>query len=537
MANSTASCRRKRARVERGGAALRGALVVDWEQRLAEMKDRFAAQERRFAEQERRFAEQEQRHAEEVARLQKRIDELTRTVAEKDRRIAELDEQLARARKTSRNSSKPPSSDIVKPVASNGAETGTTRRKRGGQLGHPRCERPDFAPDEIDRLIDYRPDTCPCCGEPLVDQDSSPNVECLTQIELPLKPLCVTRHCRHTRWCATCHREVTPPWPPGLLESGLVGPRLTALVGFLKGPCGMTMSALRRFFRDVCQVRLSKGFLAKLLNRVSGALGDPYEELLRLLPDEKRLNVDETGHKDGGQRYWTWVFRATLFALYKISPSRGSDVLLEVLGNEFGGLLGCDYFSAYRKFARLNENVRLQFCLAHFIRDVKFLADHPNAENRAHGQRLLSHLKRLFEIIHRRDEYPTETGFRQAMARVRNQLVWDTTCESPHTSEALALEDRYYKDTEAYFRFITEPDIEPTNNLAEQALRFIAVLRRITQGTRGATGRLWSERIWTVIGTCAIQDRSTFEFLVEAVTALVTQQPAPSLLPPIESSA
>ena len=73
--------------------------------------------------------------------------------------------------------------------------------------------------------------------------------------------------------------------------------------------------------------------------------------------------------------------------------------------------------------------------------------------------------------------------------------------------------------------------------LAEQALRFIAVLRRITQGTRGTTGRIWSERIWTVIGTCAIQDRSTFEFLVEAITAQITHQPAPSLLPRVESSA
>lgn len=521
MASNTAGCRRKRSREERERATLRGVLALDLEQRLAEM--------------ERRLVEQERRHAREVAALEQRIEELSQTIARKDRRIAELEAQLARARKTSRNSSKPPSSDIVKP--SGRAAVGATPRKRGGQPGHPRHERPEFAPDEIDLLIHYRPDTCPCCGEPLVDQGSSPSVESFTQIELPLKPLCVTQHCRHTRWCATCAREVTPPWPPGLLESGLVGPRLTALVGFLKGPCGMTISALRHFFRDVCQVRLSKGFLAKLLNRLSGSLRDPYEELLRLLPDEERLNVDETGHKDSGRRYWTWVFRAAMFALYKISPSRGSEVLLEVLGVEFRGLLGCDYFSAYHKFARLNENVRLQFCLAHFIRDVKFLAEHPDAQNRAHGQRLLQHLKRLFAIIHRRDEYPTEAGFRNSLARVRNELVYDATLESPHTREALALEERFYKDTEAYFRFITEPDIEPTNNLAEQALRFIAVQRRITQGTRGTAGQIWSERIWTVTGTCAIQDRSVFEFLIEAVTAHVTHQPAPSLLPEVKSSA
>jgi hypothetical protein len=68
-------------------------------------------------------------------------------------------------------------------------------------------------------------------------------------------------------------------------------------------------------------------------------------------------------------------------------------------------------------------------------------------------------------------------------------------------------------------------------------LRFIAVQRRITHGTRSAAGQLWCERIWTVTGTCAIQDRSVFEFLVEAVMAQLTHQPAPSLPPEVKSSA
>ena len=64
-------------------------------------------------------------------------------------------------------------------------------------------------------------------------------------------------------------------------------------------------------------------------------------------------------------------------------------MLLDVLGEEFDGTIGCDYFSAYRKYMRLNENVTVQFCLAHLIRDVKFLVDHPNSKNRAYGRRVL----------------------------------------------------------------------------------------------------------------------------------------------------
>ena len=84
---------------------------------------------------------------------------------------------------------------------------------------------------------------------------------------------------------------------------------------------------------------------------------------------------------------------------------------------------------------------------------------------------------------------------------------------------------------EAHFRFITTPGVEPTNDLAEQPLRFVVIDRRITQGTRGEAGRQWCERIGTVRATCAQQGRSVFRFLHDALTASFTGQPAPSLLP------
>jgi hypothetical protein len=237
----------------------------------------------------------------------------------------------------------------------------------------------------------------------------------------------------------------------------------------------MSFRAIRKYFRDVMQVPISRGMLAKAIGKVSASLEDPYEALLAMLPTEEWLNVDETGHKDNGQRMWTWCFRSYLFTVYKISPTRSADVLVEVLGREFEGILGCDYYSAYRKYLRKLGQL-VQFCLAHFIRDVKFLAEHPDARNRAHGQRLLTDLRALFRVIHRRSEYATEATFRRALEAARAQLAWDATMESPQTREAVPLEERFYQHTESYFRFITEPDVEPANNLAEQALRAIDIL-------------------------------------------------------------
>jgi hypothetical protein len=304
---------------------------------------------------------------------------------------------------------------------------------------------------------------------------------------------------------------------------------LTAFVGFLKGACHMSISSIRKLFRDVLKVPVSRRLLAKVIGKVSASLKDPYEELLRMLPEQDRLNVDETGHKDQGKSLWTWCFRASLFTLFKISPSRGSDVLLQVLGREFDGVLGCDYFSAYRKYMRLNENVTLQFCLAHFIRDVKFLADHPNPKNRQYGQSLIEDLRKLFRTIHRREEFASEATFRASLERLARDICWDAFMESPGTRESENIAERFRVNTEGFFRFITVPGVEPTNNLAEQAIRFVAIHRRITQGPRGEAGQTWCERIWTAVGTCSQQSRSAFQFLYEAIVAFLTGEPAPTL--------
>jgi hypothetical protein len=116
------------------------------------------------------------------------------------------------------------------------------------------------------------------------------------------------------------------------------------------------------------------------------------------------------------------------------------------------------------------------------------------------------------------------------LSRIRNEIVYKAAMEAPQTQEALNLSERFFQHTESYFQVITEPTIDPTNNVAEQAFRFVAIQRRITQGTRGRAGQLWSERIWTVIATCGQQGRSAYEYLVSAITAHCRHQPIPSLV-------
>jgi hypothetical protein len=89
-------------------------------------------------------------------------------------------------------------------------------------------------------------------------------------------------------------------------RGGLVGPKLTTLIAYLKRVCHASFSTIRKFIRDVVHLTISRGQLSAIIGKVTRALEQPYQELLGLLPNEERVNVDETGHKQNRLRMWTW---------------------------------------------------------------------------------------------------------------------------------------------------------------------------------------------------------------------------------------
>jgi transposase len=445
-------------------------------------------------------------------------------IAELEARVAELSAQVARLLKNSSTSSKPPSSDIVKPPKPPGPKGG--KRHIGGQPGHPRHLREPFTPEQIDRVEKHDLKECPGCGGKLKPAATPARV--IQQIELVQRPVEVVEHQAGAFYCPRCGKTHYAPVPAAVEQSGLIGPELTALVAYLKGACHASFSTIRKFFRDVLKLTISRGQLVKLVNKTTAAMDFAYEQLRACLPGEKHLNVDETGHKEKGKPYWTWCFRAELYTLFKIDPSRGSQVLIDMLGQEFAGVLGCDYFSAYRKYMG-DFDVAVQFCLAHLIRDVKFLTTLPDAVTRNYGQRVLEGLRELFHVIHRRERMDP-ARFQRALEKTRDELI-AVGKQAPQRKEAQNLAERFRLHGAAYFQFITTPGIEPTNNLAEQAIRFVVLDRLVTQGTRSERGRRWCERIWTAIATCAQQGRSVFHYLRDALYAHLRGEPAISLLP------
>jgi len=336
----------------------------------------------------------------------------------------------------------------------------------------------------------------------------------------------VVEHRSHGSHCGRCRQDFAAPLPRAIQAAGLAGPRLTALVGDLKGAGHCSFRTIQTFLRDVLTVSLSTGYLRKLCGKVADSLDAACQELRAALPTQPRLHIDETGHKENGRGLWTWCFRAPRFTLFRIDPSRGSGVLVETLGAEFAGVIGCDHFSADRKSLTLNGRVQVQFCWAHLIRDVKFLVEHPDARNRAYGQRVLETLHAVFALLHRRETFPDEASFRIALDDQARAVWTQATFRTPATREARSLARRFHQHGHQDQQFLTTPEIEPTNNLAEQAIRFVVLDRKVTQGTRGPAGRRWCERLWTTLAT----GRDLCPFLAESMQAHFQATPPPSLL-------
>ena len=220
-------------------------------------------------------------------------------------------------------------------------------------------------------------------------------------------------------------------------------------------------------------------------------------------------------------------FVSEYFTFFKIDTSRGSKVLHDTLGDDFLGSISSDFFSAYLKYQRETETL-FQFCWAHLIREIKFLATLD--DTKAYGKRLLKYVKAMFATIHRQDEL-TEKGFKRLMNRHKKAIMKTVRRSVPEHKKAAVLAERLEKYGESYFLFIDHPAMEPTNNAAEREIRTLVLDRKVTQGVRSDVGNEWHERFWTVLATCRRQGLNVMLFLREAIFCLLHGLSPPSLLP------
>lgn len=452
-------------------------------------------------------------------------------------RIAELELKLAKALKDSSTSSKPPSSDIAKPKPKK--KPGRPKKpRRGGQPGHEQHLRQPLAEDRVSETVDYEINEADLQRLGLT---ATGEFETIQHIELPESPIHVTNH-RLTVYRDADGNVYLPDVPA--LNGPIFGPRMLAMIGWMKSVGHCSYSTIETWMEDVLQVPVSRGYLAKLCTgTISDSLKESYDELTDAIARQEQLGSDETSHKDNGKKHWIWCITAAAFSVFHIAKTRSREVLERLVGQEFAGYLNFDYFSANCSFA-WTFDIKAQYCWAHLIRDMRFLSEkHPDKKTKAWAEQLVDRSRRLFSAWHRRDEMSKE-GFHRSMLTHRDRFL-EVVRNPPSTKEATNLAARFavidyrvadseqtesYDLSQDYFRFMFAEALEPTNNHSEQQIRQCVIDRRITQGTRSEAGMRYHERMWSMIATCKKQNRSVFSFLQESITAKLAGQPAPSLL-------
>ena len=440
-------------------------------------------------------------------------------------RIAELEsriEQLERGQKTPQNSSLPPSSQH--PHARPQPPKRKSKKKRGGQPGHAKHERPLIPAHQCDDVKPLRPTECRRYGAKLSGDDPEPLRHQVW--ELPeIKPI-VTEYQRHRLACPCCGEKTCAELPTGV-PLGQSGPRLMAFTALLMAYYRQSKRRTAEFLGTLLGQPCCPALAVKMQNHVTAALRASYEEAAAMLPMQDQLNIDETATKQENGKAWLWTFVAQTFTVFAVRPTREATALVAFLGEKFGGVVMCDRAKMYWRVERL------QWCWAHLKRDFQALIDTGNGRTRRLGYDLRRMTCKLFE--HWGDYHAGTISWftlQRRMGPVRREverlLLRGLQSGNP---EVRGMCRELYEHRRWLWTFLRQEGVEPTNNAGERSLRHAVIWRKLSFGTQSATGSRFVETMLTVIETCRQQRRNAFSFITAAVKAHLALQSSHSLLP------
>lgn len=309
-----------------------------------------------------------------------------------DKIEAQVRELEARLGQNSQNSSRPPSSDPPEVQRPRRRRSG---RKRGGQPGHPGHHRMLYSAEDVDEVVELHPSQCEHCGMALEGPPQENRHWAHQVVELPeIKPH-ITEYRVHSRRCPGCGKRIQGPLPEDV-PTRPYGPRLQATAAMLTGRYKVSRREARDLLDDLFGVEMSLGALSGLEEATSEALGDVVEGAEEVVREADVVNMDETSWKEADERAWLWTAVTELVSLFKIAPTRSGEVVDELLGAGFGGVVGSDRYSAYKRIPLKQRAV----CLAHLERNFRSLVDR-GGQAQFVGVWGLVELERVFRLWHK----------------------------------------------------------------------------------------------------------------------------------------
>ncbi len=415
---------------------------------------------------------QEARHAAEITALRGQVAALERRLG-----------------LNSSNSGKPPSSDGLKKPTRVRSLREPTGRKSGGQKGHPgETLRQSATPDAI---IDHYPPTCAACGEPLSAAMATDHVT-RQVFDLPEpRPLVVSEHRAHGCRCAACGRPTRAAFPEGVTAPAQYGARIGAVALYLQHYQLLPEKRLAELMADLFGVPLVGATLARISQDCAQRFQGFAEAVRARVAAAPVKHLDETGFRIAGRTQWLHVAATQGLTFYRVAPRRGS-LLASV-----SGIVVHDHWKPYYTL----PGVRHALCNAHHLRELKALvevekeawAGHMQrllrracrVTNRARAQggalkpRLIARIERCYDAFlaqglafHEAQPALAQAGRRgRQRRRVGHNLLLRLSTRKPDV-----------------LRFLTDPRVPFTNNLAERDGRMMKLRQKISGGFRGQDG-------------------------------------------------
>jgi transposase len=397
-------------------------------------------------------------------------------------------------------------------------------KRPGRKPGHPPSHRPVPPPDQVDRTIDVPlPPDCPECHTPLGDAPIT--VHDQYQIDLPQPEPIITRFRVPVARCPKCLRRVQgrhPEQTSDALGSAAVqyGPRLLGFAADLKHRLGVSYRKCSSVLLTLTGVVVASAALVRSGHRLRKLAQPSYDRLVEAASKSSVQHVDETGWKIGGRSAWLWVFADQDITLYRIRPSRAHDVVVEVLGEDFAGVLVSDCFLAYDPlpFAK-------QKCLAHLLKTCGEIEQSKTRAAVRFSRRVAALLRKAMALKRRRGSIG-DHGYAVLRGKVHAEL--DRLLAGAYTDPDNArLAKRLRKQREHLLRFLDHDGVDATNNLAEREIRPAVIARKLSAGNRTEAGAETHAVLASVLRTCRRQGKDVLGFLSGLLRRGPCREPSP----------
>jgi transposase len=446
-------------------------------------------------------------------------DDLIALLLAQGERIAELERRLGL---NSGNSGKPPSSDGLKKPVRVSSLREKSGKKTGGQPGHPgKTLRQTETPDAI---IDHFPEICAGCGKTL-NETMATDLSARQVFDLPEpKPLLVTEHRAHTCRCLNCDTQTKAAFPEGVTAPTQYGPRIEAFVLYLQNHQLVPEKRLAMLMADLFSVNLTTATIARISQDYAARCHAFVNTVREQVAKAPVKHMDETGFRVGGKTQWLHIASTILLTFYRVSSKRGS------LMAGVSGIVVHDHWKPYYTLS----GVLHALCNAHHLRELKALVEIEKEDWARRLQRLLrvachvTNLAReanvplkpgLIALIEQRYDAIIAAGM--AFHEAQPTVGKPGKCGRAPRRVGHNLLLRLLTRRQDVLRFLTDPTVPFTNNLAEQDGRMMKVQQKVSGGFRSEDGAKNFAIIRSVLSTARKQGWSLIDTLMRDPFGLI----------------